>query len=255
MRGLAFYATVTEKTPAMTDTGKMAEDRPQVLVVEDELAIRRGLCDVLAYHGYAATGVEDGEAGLREGLRNCYALVILDVMLPLRDGFDVCGQLRERLPHLPILMLTARGSEADVLGGFKAGADDYVTKPFSVAELVARARALLRRAGRLPRADAITFTFRDWHVDPASLRMQRGESHVDLTAREVAILALLARERGRIVSRRVLLAEVWGSPNPDGVETRSVDMQIVKLRKKLATERGAAEPIETVRGAGYRFVG
>jgi DNA-binding response OmpR family regulator len=233
----------------------MAEDRPQVLVVEDELAIRRGLCDVLAYQGYAATGVEDGEAGLREGLRNCYALVVLDVMLPLRDGFDVCRQLRARLPHLPILMLTARGSEADVLGGFTAGADDYVTKPFSVAELVARVQALLRRAGRLPRAEALAFAFRDWQVDPASLRMRRGDRWVDLTAREVAILALLERERGRIVSRRALLSEVWGSPNPDGVETRSVDMQIVKLRKKLATGGGASEPIETVRGAGYRFAG
>ena len=239
----------------MADTGNMAEDRPQVLVVEDEAPIRRGLCDVLAYHGYAATGVEDGEAGLREGLRNCYALVVLDVMLPLRDGFDVCRQLRERLPHLPILMLTARGSETDVLGGFKAGADDYVTKPFSVAELVARAQALLRRAGRLPRAEALPFGFRDWQIDPSNLRMQRGARCVDLTAREVAILQLLERERGRIVSRRVLLAEVWGSPNPDGVETRSVDMQIVKLRKKLAGVRGEAELIETVRGAGYRFAG
>src|SRR5262245_48669174 len=239
----------------MADTGSMAEDRPQVLVVEDEVAIRRGLCDVLAYQGYAATGVEDGEAGLREGLRNCYALVVLDVMLPLRDGFDVCRQLRARLPHLPILMLTARGSESDVLGGFKAGADDYVTKPFSVAELIARVQALLRRSGRLPRGEALAFAFRDWQVDPAGLRMRRGEAAVDLTAREVAILALLERERGRIVSRRVLLAEIWGSPNPDGVETRSVDMQIVKLRKKLASGRGEPELIETVRGAGYRFSG
>jgi DNA-binding response OmpR family regulator len=247
--------TVTEKSRDLTDTGSMAEDRPQVLVVEDEIAIRRGLCDVLAYQGYAATGVEDGEAGLREGLRNCYALVVLDVMLPRRDGFDVCRQLRERLPHLPILILTARGSEADVLGGFQAGADDYVTKPFSVAELVARVQALLRRAGRLPRAEALAFAFRDWQVDPAGLRMRRGEAAVDLSAREVAILALLERERGRIVSRRALLAEVWGSPNPDGMETRSVDMQIVKLRKKLATGGDGAELIETVRGAGYRFAG
>ena len=239
----------------MADTGGVAADRPQVLVVEDEAPIRRGLCDVLAYHGYGATGVEDGEAGLREGMRNCYALVLLDVMLPLRDGFDVCRQLRGRLPRLPILMLTARGSEADVLGGFEAGADDYVTKPFSVAELVARVQALLRRAGRVPRAEALAFGFRDWQVDPANLRMRRGDRCVDLTAREVAILALFERERGRIVSRRALLAEVWGSANPDGVETRSVDMQIVKLRKKLACARGGSELIETVRGAGYRFGG
>ena len=118
-----------------------------VLVVEDEESIRRGLCDVLAFHGYRPEGAERGDDGLQRGLANQHALVILDVMLPGLSGIDVCRRLREDLPRLPILMLTARGAEQDVLEGFRAGADDYVTKPFSVAELVARVEALLRRAG------------------------------------------------------------------------------------------------------------
>ena len=118
-----------------------------ILVVEDEAAIRSGLCDVLAYHGHAPDGVESGEDGLRRALATPYALVLLDVMLPGKSGFEVCRELRAARPAQAILMLTARGSEADVLEGFRCGADDYLTKPFSVAELVARVEALLRRAG------------------------------------------------------------------------------------------------------------
>ena len=121
--------------------------RQTILVVEDEAAIRSGLCDVLAFHGYAPEGVERGDDGLRAGLRNQHALVVLDVMLPGMNGIDVCRELRVQLPRLPILMLTARGAESDVLDGFQAGADEYVTKPFSVAELVARVESLLRRSG------------------------------------------------------------------------------------------------------------
>jgi len=126
----------------------MGERPLRILVVEDEAAIQRGLCDVLAYHGYEPTGADDGEAGLREGQGGAFDLVVLDVMLPGISGFDVCEELRTQLPELPILMLTARGSEEDVLRGFRAGADDYVTKPFSISELVARVEALLRRAVR-----------------------------------------------------------------------------------------------------------
>ncbi len=232
----------------------MAAPRLEILVVEDEEPIRSGLMDVLAYHGYTPTGVEDGEAGLREGLTNRYALVVLDVMLPGLSGFEVCAALRERHAHLPILMLTARGSELDVLAGFKAGADDYVTKPFSVAELAARVEAILRRSGSLRGPEECPFEFGEWEVDPANLRASRAEKQVDLTSRELAILALFLRERGRIVSRRMLLSQIWGMPNPERVETRTVDMQIAKLRKKLGLA-GAASQIETVRGAGYRFAG
>ena len=223
-----------------------------VLVVEDEEPIRAGLCDVLTFHGYAAEAVERGDDGLERARSGEHALLLLDLMLPGLSGFDVCEQLRAGGSQLPILMLTARGSEEDVLRGFRCGADDYVVKPFSVAELTARVEALLRRSGALERTrngDEI-FVFGEWQVDTSALRASAESRAIDLTARDVEILALLSRERGRIVSRRALLAEVWGYPDPERVETRSVDMHIAKLRKKLGD--GATSLIETVRGAGYR---
>jgi two-component system response regulator RegX3 len=228
-------------------SGKLA-----ILVVEDEAAIRSGLCDVLAFHGHAPTGVERGEDGLREALGGRYALVLLDVMLPGMSGFDACRELRAQRPEQAILMLTARGSEADVLEGFRCGADDYVTKPFSVAELMARTEALLRRSAAHGQPPPAPFAFGAWQVDPASRTATCPEATVDLTSREIALLALLAREPGRIVSRRRLLGEVWGLRHVERIQTRTVDMHIAKLRKKIeAHEPGA---IETVRGAGYRYV-
>jgi two-component system response regulator RegX3 len=225
-----------------------------ILVVEDETSIRKGLCDVLAFRGYAPEGVERGDEALRRGLDSRHDLVILDVMLPGLSGFDVCAGLREARPRLPILMLTARGAEEDVLEGFRRGADDYVTKPFSVAELMARVEALLRRSGAVAETEEpAPFGFGGWQVDPVALRASRGEASVELTRRETALLALLAREAGRILSRRRLLREVWGFANPERIETRTVDMHVAKLRKKL--DGGGRSLIETVHGEGYRFAG
>jgi DNA-binding response OmpR family regulator len=232
-----------------------SEEKLEILVVEDEEPIRRGLCDVLAYHGYQPTGAEDGEAGLDAGLTNRFALVLLDVMLPGISGFEVCAGLREQHTHLPILMLTARGSEEDVLTGFRAGADDYVTKPFAVAELMARVEAILRRSGALRPDGERPFEFGSWQIDSATLSACRDDESVQLTQRERDILRLFVREKGRIVGRRTLLAEIWGSANPDNLDTRSVDMQMAKLRKKLAFGTGEDSVIATVRGAGYRFGG
>ena len=223
-----------------------------ILVVEDEPAIRSGVCDVLAYHGHAPDGVASGEEGLCRALEREYALVVLDVMLPGTSGLDVCRALRAERPAQAILMLTARGAEEDILAGFRCGADDYVTKPFSVAELVARVEALLRRSGALAPADAPPFAFGSWHVDPVARTALRDGAAVGLSAREVRLLALFARERGRIVSRRRLLVEVWGFRHVDGIQTRTVDVHIAKLRRKIG---GDHAPIETVRGEGYRFVG
>ena len=228
--------------------------RHEILVVEDEDSIRNGLCDVLAFHGHAPEGVGRGDEGLRRALSNQHALVILDVMLPGMNGFDVCRELRDQLPNLPILMLTARGSEDDVLQGFRAGADDYVTKPFSVAELSARVDALLRRAGRdTPEEEPEPFRFGGWEIDPSSLSASRDAARVDITRREIELLALFAREPGRILSRRRLLREVWGFADPERIETRTVDMHVAKLRKKLDAAGDAL--IETIRGEGYRFAG
>lgn len=242
-----------------------------VLVVEDEEAILRGLCDVLAFQGYAPSGAARGDLGLEMALdpEREPALVVLDVMLPGLSGFDVCERLRAAKPALPILMLTARGSEADILRGFRCGADDYVTKPFSVSELVARVSALLRRSTRRDGSGAATdagdpsshatseqaepFDFGRWRIMPGERAAQHAELSLELTSRDLELLAYFARERGRIVSRRRLLAEIWGYPDPERVETRSVDMHIAKLRKKLGPDDGAL--IETVRGEGYRFRG
>jgi len=226
--------------------------KPAVLVVEDEESIRRGLCDVLAYRGYVPEGVERGDEGLRRGLSREHALVLLDVMLPGMNGFDVCRELRGALPQLPILMLTARGAEQDVLDGFRAGADDYVTKPFSVAELLARIEALLRRSGAASGDDAAPpFAFGPWQIDRATRTARRDGHSVELTALEAALAALFAREAGRILSRRRLLREVWDVANPERIETRTVDMHVAKLRKKLGADSTAL--IQTVRGEGYRF--
>ena len=230
----------------------MAKSKMAVLVVEDELAIQRGLCDVLAFHGYEPTGVGTGEEGLRQGRSGQYELVILDIMLPGINGFDVCEQLRAELPRLPILMLTARGAEDDVLRGFLSGGDDYVTKPFSISELLARVEALLRRSGKLEQPCQEVFELGGWQVDAAERVARLGDNATSLSRREVEMLALFAREKGRIVSRRTLLAEVWGFDTPERIETRTVDMHIAKLRKKLGDGR---ELIETVRGEGYRYSG
>ena len=230
----------------------MSTPRPRILVVEDELAIQRGLCDVLVYHGYEPTGVSAGDEGVRQACAGAFDLVVLDVMLPGLGGFDVCRALRAHDARLPILMLTARGAEEDVLEGFRCGSDDYVTKPFSVSQVVARIEALLRRAGRsagaLPDAP---FPFGGWTIEPAQLVAQRDGVAIELSRRELEILALLVRERGRIVGRRRLLAEVWRCPAPERIETRTVDMHIAKLRKKLGEDGRCG--IETVRGEGYRM--
>ena len=224
-----------------------------ILVVEDEAAIRTGLCDLLAFRGYAPTAVETGEDGLRHALAESYALVLLDLMLPGMSGFDVCRELRAERPEQPILILTARGAEEDVLEGFRRGADDYVTKPFSLSELMARVEALLRRSGRLPRSEAVAFDFAGWRVDPAARTASNGSGTVELTRREIEMLSLFARERGRIVSRRALLAEVWGMSRTANIQTRTVDMHVAKLRRKMNMAENA--PLETVRGEGYRFGG
>jgi two-component system response regulator RegX3 len=228
--------------------GKLA-----ILVVEDEEAIQNGLCDLLAFHGHAPTGTASGEDGLRRALAEQYALVLLDVMLPGMSGFDVCRELRAKRPAQAILMLTARGAEEDLIEGFRCGADDYVTKPFSVAELMARVDALLRRAGPLATPPPEPFAFGAWRVNPTARTAACEQGNAALTSREVALLALFARERGRIVSRRSLLVEVWGMQHVEQIQTRTVDMHIAKLRKKIATQ--GRESIETVRGEGYRFVG
>ena len=223
-------------------------DKPSILVIEDEAAIRTGICDVLAFKGFAPVGVERGDDGLTEALTGRHALCIVDVMLPGLDGFSICTQVRQANPRQALLMLTARGSEEDVLKGFESGADDYVTKPFSVAQLVARVQALLRRS--LAQA-ADRFQVAGVEVDSGALQASGGGASVELSTRDVEVLACLAKDVGRVISRTELLREVWGYRRAEALETRCVDMHIAKLRRKLepVSDLGV---IETVRGAGYR---
>jgi two-component system response regulator RegX3 len=222
----------------------------RVLVVEDELSIRQGLCDVLTFRGYSVEAVADGRAALEQVARQSFDLILLDVMLPEVDGFAVCARIRAERREVPIVMLTAKGSEEDILRGFELGADDYVTKPFSVRQLLARVQALLKRTGKLA---AESFRVGPYEVVPEHARASSADASIELSTKEIQILRILSEEPGRIVSRRTLLREVWGMNNVENVETRTVDMHIAKLRKKLGDE--AATLVETVRGQGYRLCG
>ena len=224
-----------------------------ILVIEDEAPIREGLADVLRLQGYEVAVAADGEAGRAAALAGGHDLLLVDIMLPGVDGFQICEEARQAIPHQAICLLTARGAEADILHGFACGADDYVTKPFSVQQLLARVAALVRRA--CP-AEGEVLACGDWRVEVDALCARRGARQVLLSRRDVAVLRCLARHRPAVVERACLLQEVWGYGRLGGVETRCVDMHVVKLRRKLdgGLGVGAGAGIETVRGAGYRLL-
>jgi DNA-binding response OmpR family regulator len=221
----------------------------RILVVEDEASLRDGIVDLLTGDGHQVAAAGDGVTGLEAGLRDPFDLVVLDLMLPRLDGMEVCRRLRAARPGTPILMLTARGSEDDKVRGLMEGADDYVTKPFSARELLARVRALGRRA---PAGDSLDEVQLDGAViDLARMTVMRGDAQVALTPREVGIVRWLYRHRERVVSRAELLEQVFGQRGD--LQTRAVDMAIAVLRKKL--ERDPANPtlILSVKGAGYAW--
>ena len=223
---------------------------PRILIIDDEPQIGRALRLILSAHGFDVHVATTGEEGLDLAATTAPDVAVLDLMLPGMSGLEVCERVRAERHELPILMLTAKGSEDDVVEGFRVGADDYVCKPFSVRELSARVRALLKRSGALEGQASLQVG--PWLVDAARARAtsQSGEE-IELSAREIAIIALLCQERGRIVPRRRLLQQVWKLNNPDQIETRTVDMHVAKLRKKI--DRDGSSPIETVRGQGYRL--
>ena len=224
-------------------------NRIHILVVEDEETIREGLCDVLAFRGYHPIAVATGEEGVTKATSGTFSLVLLDLMLPGLHGLDVCRELRRTSPGLPILILTALGSEDDVVRGFEAGADDYVAKPFSVRELTVRVEALLRRSGSIH--GECSFEFGPWTIDAEGLRAVGPAGSVDLTHREVGLLTFFHRQKDRVVSRRRLLEEVWRVNRADLMETRTVDVHISKLRRKIG--KAGSPLIQTVRGAGYCY--
>jgi len=223
----------------------------RILIIEDEAPILMGLEDDLRHEGHSVTGETDGATGFELASAGGYDLVILDVMLPRMDGFDICRRLRGAGDTTPILMLTAKGQEVDKVLGLELGADDYVTKPFSRRELLARVKALLRRAER-PRPLADQFRFDDVVVDFKGYEVKKDGHPVELTAREFALLRLLIEHEGEVLGRDAMLDEVWGGEAD--VFPRTVDTHIVHLRQKL--ERNPADPVHivNVRGVGYKFV-
>ncbi|KJS32985.1 MAG: transcriptional regulator [Desulfatitalea sp. BRH_c12] len=230
----------------------MKPPKAHILVVEDDPAILNGLLDVLVFHGYAAHGEADGALGCAAALQGQYDLVLLDVMLPGMDGFTICRQVRAKRPTQPIIMITAKGSEDDVVNGFKCGADDYVPKPFSLRELMVRLEALLRRSGKA--CGDVTVEWGAIHFDGLNLRAACADRVQDLTRREMDIVVYLFQNQHRIVSKKELLMQVWHYVDAD-IETRTVDIHMLKLRKKITTLNPDAEMIETVRGEGYRLAG
>ncbi len=231
----------------------MVEDvaAPRILVVEDEPALRRGLEEALRGAGYAVEAVASGAAGLAEARRPLYRLIVLDLMLPEVDGFEICRRLRREGVRTPIVVLTARGDEGDRVRGLDLGADDYVVKPFSLPELLARVRSVLRRA---PGVEATGRVLRlgEVEVDLARCEVRRGGEAIPLSAREAAILEYLHSHRERVVGRRELLLKVWGYPDAD-LETRTVDTHMARLRRKIEPDPAAPLHLLTIRGMGYRL--
>ena len=223
---------------------------PRILIVDDEPAIVRGLEDNLRFEGYETLAASSGEQGLARALGEVPDLILLDVTMPGRSGWDVCRELRQRGLDVPIIMLTARGEEADRVRGLELGADDYVTKPFSLRELLARVRAVLRRPG--PRRKFEELAFGDVRVHRRGRRVTRAGREVRLTRKEYDLLVYLAGHQGDVVTRERLLDEVWGYERFP--TTRTVDTHVLRLRRKLEADPDRPRFIHTVHGQGYRFV-
>jgi two-component system, OmpR family, alkaline phosphatase synthesis response regulator PhoP len=223
----------------------------RILVVEDNANLAYGLATSLELEGHEVVLAEDGAAGLAAAREKAPDLVILDLMLPGMDGYRVLRSLREQGETAPVLILTARGEEADKVLGFRLGADDYVTKPFGLLELLARVAALLRRAGAAPAAAPQPVRFGEVEVDPGSRQVRRRGEEVALTPKEFDLLWALLQRRGGVAARLELLAEVWG--HRAAVMTRTVDMHVAQLRRKLEDDPAEPRHIVTVWKAGYRL--
>jgi len=226
--------------------------KTRLLIVEDEVAIRTGLTDLFVFHGYEVEAAADGREGLRKALGGGYDLLLLDVMLPGVDGFEICNRVRAADPEQPIVMLTAKTSDEDIVRGLTLGADDYVAKPFSTHELMARIRAVLRR--RAPESLDAVVVLADLRLDPATRRVTRcsagTQQEVRLGPTEFKLLHFLMTHPERVHSRSQLLDRVWG--DHVFIEERTVDVHVKRLRDALSTVQ-CAHLVETVRGAGYRI--
>lgn len=229
-------------------------NRFRILVIEDDAAIRQGLVDALRFEGYVALEAPRGDIGLQKALQEDIHLVLLDLVLPGRDGLEILEGVRRERPTLPVIILTARGEETDRVRGLRLGADDYVVKPFSLKELLARIEAVLRRSPERPS---------DVHEVPLPAGvadLQRREvrftdgTRCELSERECELLRYLVSNAGRVVAREEILTRLW-QVDPRGIETRTIDMHVARLREKLRDDAAAPRVVVTVRGTGYKYGG
>ena len=229
----------------------MERQKAHILVVEDEQKIRSALRDFLEFHGFGVTEAVDGLEAQRIVAEKQFDLILLDLMLPKISGEQLCTGWRQEGMQIPVIMLTAKGQEKEKVAGLNLGADDYITKPFALEELLARINAVLRRTNPA-RAVGRTFKFADLEVDIAALKAKREGREIEITKREAAIVQYFAANPNRVISREELYKEVWEEAMSD-LGIRTTDMHIAKLRGKI--EINAAEPqiIKTVRGAGYKY--
>jgi DNA-binding response OmpR family regulator len=228
------------------------QSRAKILVVEDEPNMVVGLRDNFEFEGYEVITARDGVEGLQRALEESPDLVVLDVMMPRMSGLEVCKQLRAKRASLPIIMLTARGQEVDKVVGLELGADDYVTKPFSIRELLARVKAVLRRTAVIPK-DQEQHSFGDIEVDLRRCRVLRSGKALDVSSKEFELLKYFICHSGETLSRHRLLEDVWGYEHYP--TTRTVDTHLVRLRQKLEPNPEEPRYFLTVHGTGYRFVG
>jgi len=221
----------------------------RILIADDEPEIVRGLEDNLRFEGYQTVSATNGQDAIALALSDAPDLVLLDIMMPRMSGWDVCRELRRRGVDVPVIMLTARGAEVDRVLGLELGADDYVTKPFSLRELLARVRAVLRRPG--PRQKFEEFAFGDVRVRPRGRQVFKAGREVRMTRKEFDLLVFLVEHRGEVITRERLLDEVWGYERFP--TTRTVDTHVLKLRRKFEADPDRPRWILTVHGQGYRF--
>lgn len=225
------------------------KEQPVILVVEDDDAVRQGVVDTLGFAGYEVISAADGREGMEKALRSSYQLMLLDLVMPHHSGFEVLEALRKERPGQPVIILSARGEEADRVKGLTMGADDYVVKPFSVRELLARVDAVLRRSSeRSVGADNYRFDGGRIDFSRREVTLENGDRN-ELSERESELMQYLVSNSGRAIAREEILRHVW-KIDPKNIETRTIDMHVAHLREKLG--ESGAKVVMTVRGKGYR---
>ncbi|MFT5162394.1 MAG: DNA-binding response OmpR family regulator [Alteromonadaceae bacterium] len=230
----------------------MSDKKAKLLIVEDEIAIQQGLVDLFVFNGYDVEAHSDGKEGLNAALNGHFDCILLDVMLPSMDGFSICNEIRKQSRRQPIIMLTAKNSEEDVINGLTLGADDYIAKPFSIRELLLRVEAILRLSGKNHTEDTLNIG-KHLEIDVVNLSGVLNGEVVLFTRREVDVLCYLKDNQHKPVSRKELLTEIWKyNPNAD-IDTRTVDIHIAKLRKKIELDHKNPDHLMTVRGEGYKL--